>query len=126
MEIKLPTVLVIEDSLSIQLFVRQVLEGGGYAVEVAKDGLMGLERSKRESFDLIIVDYHMPSMNGDRVTKTIRARPDGKTVPILIMTTNTDPDIKAKFKAIGASGWLEKPLDATRILTAANRCIKKS
>ena len=125
MEIKIPSVLVIDDSTSIRLFVQQVLAGGGYQVETVKDGLSGIEMSKKQLFDLIIVDFHMPGMTGDRVTKTIRARATGGNVPILIMTPDNDPDIKAKFRAIGASGWLEKPLDATRILTAANRSIKK-
>ncbi|MFT4924280.1 MAG: two-component system chemotaxis response regulator CheY [Phenylobacterium sp.] len=125
MAIKLPNILVIEDSTSIRLFVQQVLAGGGFNVDCVKDGLMGIEQSKKISYDLIIVDYHMPGMNGDRVTKTIRARPDGKTVPILIMTTESDPSVKANFKSIGASGWLEKPLDATRILTAVSRSLKR-
>jgi two-component system chemotaxis response regulator CheY len=126
MTVDIPNILIIEDSTAIRLFVQQVLQGAGYNVVTASGGLSGVEQSKKSDFDVIIVDYHMPDMNGDRVTKTIRARPNGKNIPILIMTTNSDPEIKSQFKQIGANGWLKKPLESTRILTAVHNMLIKT
>lgn len=114
------TILVIDDSLSIRVYVKQLLEQSGFAVEVVASGVAALQKLRKERFDLIIIDYHMPDMNGDRVTTTIRAKPDGKDVPILIMTGDTDDDVKIKFRRLGANGWLPKPLEDNRVLAAVN------
>jgi len=104
-------ILIVDDSASMRQMVSFTLKTGGHNVLDASDGLEGLEKAKNTQFDLIISDVNMPNRNGLEMTADIRALPDYKFTPILLLTTESAGDKKAEGKAAGATGWIVKPFN---------------
>jgi two-component system, chemotaxis family, chemotaxis protein CheY len=117
------TVLTIDDSKAIRDMVSFTLSGAGYRVVEAENGALGLDRLRSEPVSLIIVDLNMPVMNGFDFIRHARQDPRGAGVPILMLTTETKPEAKAEGKALGATGWLNKPFDATMLVTVARKLV---
>jgi len=99
------------------------LKSAGYEVVEAVDGQDGLEKAKARRVNLILTDQNMPRMDGLTLVKNLRALPDYKTAPILILTTESSDDMKSKGRAAGATGWLVKPFDPPRLLEVVKKVI---
>ena len=100
-------ILIVEDEAGIVQFLQQGLEEEGYEISTASDGLMGLEVVQKENFDLILLDWLMPKMNGLEVCKAIRTK--NKITPIIFLTAkDTVQDTIEGLKA-GANDYIKKP-----------------
>ena len=100
-------ILIVEDEAGIVQFLQQGLEEEGYEISTASDGLMGLEVTQKENFDLILLDWLMPKMNGLEVCKAIRTK--NKITPIIFLTAkDTVQDTIEGLKA-GANDYIKKP-----------------
>jgi DNA-binding response OmpR family regulator len=100
-------ILIVEDEAGIVQFLQQGLEEEGYEISTASDGLMGLELAKKENFDLILLDWMMPKMNGLEACKAIRVK--NKNTPIIFLTAkDTVQDTIEGLKA-GANDYIKKP-----------------
>ncbi|NDP26408.1 MAG: response regulator transcription factor [Flavobacterium sp.] len=100
-------ILIVEDEAGIVQFLQQGLEEEGYEIATASDGLIGLEVAQKENFDLILLDWLMPKMNGLEVCKTIRTK--NKSTPIIFLTAkDTVQDTIEGLKA-GANDYIKKP-----------------
>lgn len=100
-------ILIVEDEAGIVQFLQQGLEEEGYEITTASDGLMGLELAQKENFDLILLDWMMPKMNGLDVCKSIRTK--NKITPIIFLTAkDTVQDTIEGLKA-GANDYIKKP-----------------
>jgi DNA-binding response OmpR family regulator len=100
-------ILIVEDETGIVQFLQQGLEEEGYEISTASDGLMGLELAQKENFDLILLDWLMPKMNGLDVCKSIREK--NKITPIIFLTAkDTVQDTIEGLKA-GANDYIKKP-----------------
>ncbi|WP_444452345.1 response regulator [Rhodobacter capsulatus] len=117
------TVLTIDDSKAIRDMVSFTLSGVGYRVVEAENGLEGLNKLKSEPVSLVVVDLNMPVMNGFEFIRKARQEPKGSGVPILMLTTETKPEAKAEGKALGATGWLNKPFDAAMLVAVARKLV---
>ncbi len=117
------TILTVDDSASIRQMVAFTLKGAGYDVVDAADGLAGLNKAKASSFNLILTDQNMPNMDGLTLIKSLRAMPAYKTVPILMLTTESGDAMKAQGRAAGATGWLVKPFDPQKLLEVVKKVI---
>jgi two-component system, chemotaxis family, chemotaxis protein CheY len=115
------TVLSVDDSKSIRDMIGFTLEPLGYRVIVAGDGSEGLTRFKAEPVNLVITDLNMPVMNGIEFIKELRKTPRGAGVPVIMLTTETKPEMKEAGKAAGATGWINKPFDATTLVAVARK-----
>ena len=115
------TILVIDDSVSIQQMVAFTLKSEGYAVIEAADGVEGLAQANAHDIDLVLTDLNMPNMDGMELLKALRGNPKYATTPILILTTESDDEQKMKGKEAGASGWLVKPFDPQRLVAIVKR-----
>jgi len=104
-------ILIVDDSTSMRQMVSFTLKTDGHNVVDASDGLEGLEKAKSTQFDLIISDVNMPNRNGLEMTSDIRALPNYKFIPILLLTTESTGEKKAEGKAAGATGWIVKPFN---------------
>jgi len=102
------TVLVVDDSLTTRELLRSLLESAGHQVEVAVNGVDGLEKARGRTFDLVVTDLDMPEMNGLELTRRLRADAQYERKPILIMTTRDHPDDKRQGMEAGASAYLCK------------------
>jgi two-component system chemotaxis response regulator CheY len=117
------TILAVDDSPSIRNMVAFTLKSAGYDVVEAVDGQDGLDKAKTKKVSLILTDQNMPRMDGLTLVKNLRAMPDYKSAPILILTTESSDDMKAKGRAAGATGWLVKPFDPPKLLEVVKKVI---
>jgi two-component system chemotaxis response regulator CheY len=117
------TILAVDDSASIRNMVAFTLKGAGYDVVEAVDGQDGLDKAKGKQVNLVLTDQNMPRMDGLTLVKNLRALPQYKSAPILILTTESSDDMKAKGKAAGATGWLVKPFDPPKLLEVVKKVI---
>jgi len=117
------TILAVDDSPSIRQMVSFTLKAAGYEISEAVDGQDGLDKAKAKSFNLILTDQNMPRMDGLTLIKSLRAMPQYKTVPILMLTTEAGDDMKAQGRTAGATGWLVKPFDPQKLLDVVKKVI---
>ena len=116
-------VLVVDDSNSIRQMVSFTLKSAGFTTVEGKDGLEGLSKAKAETFDLVISDVNMPNMDGIELCQALRALPEFKFTPILMLTTESSADMKMRGKAAGATGWLVKPFNPEKLLATIKRVV---
>lgn len=117
------TILSVDDSSSIRQMVAFTLKGAGYEVIEAVDGQEALEKAKAKTVDMVLTDQNMPRMDGLTLIKNLRGMPSYKSVPILMLTTESGDAMKAQGKAAGATGWLVKPFDPTKLLEVTKKVI---
>lgn len=117
------TILAVDDSASIRQMVSFTLKSAGYEITEAVDGQDGLNKAKSKFFNLILTDQNMPNMDGLTLIKNLRAMPNYKTVPILMLTTEAGDTMKAQGKAAGATGWLVKPFDPAKLVEVVKKVI---
>lgn len=117
------TILTVDDSGSLRQMVTFVLKDAGYDVVEAIDGQDGLEKAKAQHIDLVLTDQNMPGMDGLGLIRELRTMKKYKTVPILMLTTETGDDIKAQGRAAGATGWIVKPFDPARLTEVVRKLI---
>jgi len=117
-------VLVVEDSVGVRELERVILEGAGYDVVTAVDGLDGAARLKGDPADLVVSDVEMPGMDGYTLTRTIRRTRGWEQVPVVIMTSRgSEEDQRAGLDA-GASAYLLKTeFDQNQLVETVRRLI---
>lgn len=116
-------VLTVDDSLPIRQMVTFTLKSVGYDVVEAMDGMDGLEKAKANRVDLVLTDQNMPRMDGLTLVKSLRALPQYASTPILLLTTESSDEMKAKGRAAGATGWLVKPFDPQKLIDVVRKVI---
>jgi two-component system chemotaxis response regulator CheY len=117
------TVLTIDDSKSVRDMVAFALAPEGYTVVQANDGAQGLDQLRSVAPHLVITDLNMPVMDGISFIEAARRDPKGTGVPIIMLTTETSPDMKARGKAAGATGWIDKPFDPAKLVAVARKLL---
>jgi signal transduction histidine kinase len=109
------TILVIDDDLIIRTTLAALLEKPNYHVEMAEDGIQGIEMAKQLNPDVILLDVMMPRMNGYEVCHRIRSDPQIAEVPIIMITALDDQDAKLNGLVAGADDFLAKPFDSLEL-----------
>jgi len=109
-------ILSVDDSASIRQMVQLTLSGAGYTVIQANDGADGLAKAKATQVDMIVTDLNMPIMNGLSLIIELRKLPAYRGVPIVFLTTESDPEMKKKAKEAGATGWITKPFQQEQLV----------
>jgi two-component system chemotaxis response regulator CheY len=116
-------VLIVDDSVSIRQSMRYVVEHAGYEVLEASNGKEALGVIQPQT-KLVITDINMPEMNGiDFITSVRKGGGPNKAVPIIILTTESQPEMKQKGKDAGATAWIVKPFPPEEIVSAIKRLI---
>lgn len=118
-------ILTIDDQLLVTFSVQRILSKRGYTVKTASDGLEGVKMFEQFQPDLVIVDYHMPKMNGVEVIEYIRTKKNSK-IPVLIMSGNTDITIIEKGFELGIADYLHKPVDLDKLVTAVSNLFERA
>ncbi|MEY4590216.1 MAG: hypothetical protein RL497_2292 [Pseudomonadota bacterium] len=117
-------ILVVDDSATVRNEVSSFLSSNGLTVETASDGQDGLEKIQRGSYKLVICDVNMPRMDGLTMCEKVRAA--GKTsLPIIMLTTESDPGMKDRGKASGVKGWIIKPFNGAAALNGIKSLVGK-
>ena len=115
------TVLTIDDSRTMRDMLLMALEDAGYTVIQAVDGIDGLETLAARGADVVITDINMPRLDGFGVIEGVRANPDHRATPILVLTTESDAAKKERARAAGATGWIVKPFNPVKLVEAVRR-----
>ena len=109
-------ILAVDDTITLRKMLRDCLEKAGHEVVEAEDGKRALERMRECKPDIVMTDLNMPVMNGLEFIESARGEDMGRSTPMLLLTTETADELKARAKAVGATGWLTKPFDPAQIL----------
>ena len=117
------TILAVDDSASMRQMVRYTLEGAGYKVVQAADGVEALEFARTGAADLVLTDVNMPRMDGIELVRELRALHEYKFVPMLVLTTESGQDTKMRGKQAGATGWIVKPFNPEQLLATIARVL---
>jgi two-component system chemotaxis response regulator CheY len=99
------------------------LSSAGHQILEAQDGVAALEVLKTARVDLIITDVNMPRMDGIELTRNVRKLASHARTPLLIVTTESQPGVKAAGKQAGATGWIVKPFDGVQLLSIVKRVL---
>ena len=107
--------------MSIRETVKMILASAGYQVLTAEDGVKGLQVCQQQKADLILSDLNMPNMDGITLIGKLRALPQYRFTPILMLTTESQDEKKVAGKKAGATGWIVKPFDPTKLLAVVQK-----
>ncbi|HYD78266.1 MAG TPA: response regulator [Paucimonas sp.] len=117
-------VLVVEDSITSRLLLKHILEGAGYRVETAADGLDALPKLRHGKFDAVVSDIEMPLMDGLELTGEIRRTPSTEHLPVVLVTSRQSPEERAQGLRAGADAYVAKgSFDQDNLLAALRRLI---
>ncbi len=122
-------VLVVEDDAMNQMIVCSMLQNAGYLTSTADDGAQALDLLSRETFDLVLMDWQMPDMDGLEVTRRLRDGSVGEfgtVVPIIALTANAFAEDRAACLAAGMNDFLTKPVLAESLISAVARWAAKA
>lgn len=115
-------ILVVDDSLTNRTLERNMLASLGYVVDVAVDGQEGLAKLQRERYDLLVTDVQMPQMDGLELTRRVRADPQLRQLPVILVTSRGRPADIELGAAAGADEYLVKgQFDQDKLLQAVER-----
>jgi two-component system chemotaxis response regulator CheY len=117
------TVLIVDDSASLRQLVKITLTGAGYDVIEAENGEKGLAQFDGKKIHLVISDVNMPIMDGITFVTKMKALAAYKFTPVIMLTTESSSDMKAKGQAAGAKAWVVKPFKPEMILAAVAQLI---
>ncbi|MDX2180207.1 MAG: ATP-binding protein [Bryobacteraceae bacterium] len=116
-------ILVAEDNPVNRRVILGLLERDGHRVAVAHDGRQAVQAALQSSFDLILMDLHMPEMDGIEATREIRRREGGYRRRIVALTARALNDDRAVCLAAGMDGYLEKPIDPAKLRQVLRECV---
>ncbi|GGZ11146.1 MULTISPECIES: response regulator [Shewanella] len=117
------TVLIVDDSASIRQVVSMTLNGAGYDTIQACDGKDALSKLNGNRIHLVISDVNMPNMDGITLLKELKARPDTRFTPVIMLTTESESAKKEEGRAAGAKAWVVKPFVPQQLLAAVGKLI---
>ena len=117
------TILVVDDSAVIRQTVGLALKSAGYEVIEACDGKDGLSKLGGQKINLIISDVNMPNMDGITMVEELKKDPANKFTPVIMLTTESQADMKAKGKAAGVRALVVKPFQPPQMLDAVAKLI---
>jgi len=116
-------ILIVDDDTTILKSIAQILEAEGYTVDTAKSGCEAVEKSKKERYDLALLDIWLPDMKGTRLLRDMEmGTPRMKTIMI---TGYAALENAIESLNLGANGYLEKPVDPERLLNIIREKLKK-
>jgi two-component system chemotaxis response regulator CheY len=117
-------ILVVDDSQSIRIVIRSVLEEQGYQVEEAENGRVALELLQADGdFRMILTDVNMPEMDGIKFVNEAKKLDSMKFIPFCILTSEHTAEMKQKGKDAGAKAWLVKPFEPDKLIKVMKRLV---
>jgi len=121
-------ILVVDDSATLRASVNYALRGAGFETINAVNGADGIEKlteaqKQNDTIGMIISDINMPVMDGITFIKEVKKTPF-RFLPILVLTTESQEDMKIKGKQAGASGWLLKPFKPEQLVYVTKKFMR--
>jgi two-component system chemotaxis response regulator CheY len=117
------TILTADDSASMREMISFTLRNAGYDVVEAVDGKDALAKATASAPHMLITDLNMPSMDGIELIRQVRALPQCRYIPIVMLTTESQDAKKQAGRAAGASGWIVKPFRGEQLVMVAKKLL---
>ncbi|MGB9791957.1 MAG: response regulator [Thermacetogeniaceae bacterium] len=119
------SILLVEDSALTRFSSKRALEEKGYIVDEASSGQEALAkvRGKREPYDLVILDIHLPGMDGLKVLENLKFNPDYRYVPVMVVTVDSNLSVVKRAVELGAVDFLCKPYTPDVLVSRVERLI---
>ena len=118
-------ILTVDDSVSVRSLVSSALRQAGFDVVEAVDGADALDKVGG-GFDMVITDINMPNIGGIELLGLLRERPDTRFTPVIVLTTESQKNLRDKALAAGASGWIVKPFEPASLVAVVRRFISRT
>ncbi|PRD70086.1 DNA-binding response regulator [Malikia spinosa] len=116
-------ILIVEDEPKTGDYLRQGLREAGFGVELASDGLAGLQLAQQQDFDLLILDVMLPGLNGWQLLQ--RLREQGHLVPVLFLSARDQVEDRVKGLELGADDYLVKPFSFAELLARVRTILRR-
>jgi len=116
-------ILIVDDSSLIRSVAAGAAKEAGHEVIVAENGQEGLDVLSQQKVDLIFSDVNMPVMGGLEMVENIKQNEAYKYIPIIMLTTESNPELKAKGKALGVKAWMLKPFNKKKFFMAVKKLL---
>jgi CheY-like chemotaxis protein len=117
-------VLVVEDDRVNQRVIELLLEKLGLDSSIVADGAAAVEIATTDQWEAILMDCQMPGMDGFEATRQIRARQQGRPLPIIALTANAMPENRDACLAAGMDDFIAKPIRQEELRTCLERCLR--
>ena len=118
------TILVVDDSDTVRKLLRTALKSDGYNVIECSNGKEGLDALQASDVHIIISDVNMPEMDGISFARTVKNDPDHRFTPIIMLTTESEEEMKMQGMAAGVRAWLVKPFGVSQLKIAVEKLIR--
>jgi len=112
----LPSVLIVDDALSVRTSLLQLVQDAGFRAEAARDGIDAIDTLRTFRPDVVLTDLEMPNMNGVELTSHIRGRDDLKSLPIIMITSRSQDKHRQMAKQAGVDAYFTKPYNDVELL----------
>lgn len=109
-------ILLVDDDALVRETVRLALRHGGYDVRVAEEPVKAPEQAKQEEPDLILMDLYMPNVDGLELCRRLKKDPKTAGIPVVLFTGSEEEIDKLSGKEAGAADYVNKPIDARKLL----------
>ncbi len=117
-------IMTADDSASIRQMVSFTLKDAGYEIVEAVDGKDALEKIGAKKIHMLITDLNMPNIDGIELITQVRAMPEYKFMPIIMLTTESQAGKKQEGKAAGATGWIVKPFKPAQLIAVVKKVLR--
>lgn len=118
------TIMTVDDSASVRQMVSFTLKQAGYDVLEAVDGVDGLSKATENQVHMMITDLNMPNMNGIDLIRNLRKKQGMKFIPIIMLTTESQPGMKQAGREAGATGWIVKPFKPEQLVAVVKKVLR--
>ena len=118
------TVLVVEDSRPMQRTLQRLFEADGLAVEIASDGVAGLESFRKQTPSVVVLDLKLPRMPGKEVCRAFKAH--AALVPVVVLSANDEVEDKVLLLELGADDYVTKPFSPKELLARVRRAMRRN
>ena len=109
-------ILIIQDSPSVNAMLKFRLESGGFSVETAETGEEGIEKTKASQYQLILLDYNLPGINGSQVCRILKQQDNTQDTAIIFMSAKDEDKLRQITKEAGADGYVGLPFEGKKFI----------
>jgi len=114
-------ILIVDDSSLIRAVASDAATEAGHEPIIAENGQEGLDMLNLHKFDLIFSDINMPVMGGLEMVEKIKQNDESKYIPIIMLTTESNPELKKKGQVLGVKAWMLKPFNKKKFFMAVKK-----
>lgn len=118
-------ILIVQDSKSIAAIIKSLLEAENFSVLVAETGEDALKKIQAEDFNLILLDYGLPGMDGGQVCRFLKQDDKFKSIPVIFMSAKRDSEMEKIVTEYGAQGFMGEEFELEALINTVNRYLKK-